>query len=131
MSRRSGARNTPAAASLTTRLPRTMRPASFCSRPAIMRSVVVLPHPEGPSSVSSRPSPTASETSATATTPPKCLPTRSTLTADIGPGRLLVDLRGGLEHLVLQLGVGGAHQLGQDQRPRRRRHLALESGHPR
>ena len=83
MSRRSGATNTPAAASLTTRSPITMRPESFCSRPAIMRSVVVLPQPDGPSSVSSRPSATASDTDSTARTPPKCLPTDSTLTAGI------------------------------------------------
>jgi hypothetical protein len=51
ISRRSGATKSPLAGSLTIRSPTAMRPVSFCSRPAIIRSVVVLPHPEGPSRV--------------------------------------------------------------------------------
>ncbi len=43
-----------------------MRPASGCSKPATMRSVVVLPQPEGPSSVSSSPGSTVRLTSFTA-----------------------------------------------------------------
>ena len=35
----------------TTRPPIVMRPRSARSRPATQRSVVVFPHPEGPSSV--------------------------------------------------------------------------------
>src|SRR5688572_6606630 len=115
ISRRSGATNTPAAGSLTTRSPMAMRPASFCSRPAIIRRVVVLPQPEGPSSVSSRPSGTASETSSTARTDPNRLSTCSMPTAGMP---LLVDGLGELEHLVLQLGIGGPQQLGLGQRPR-------------
>src|SRR6185369_2924615 len=83
ISRRSGATKRPAAGSLTTRSPMTMRPASFCSRPAIMRSVVVLPQPDGPSSVSSRPSATSRETASTAHTVPNRLLTPSTLTPGI------------------------------------------------
>ena len=44
----SGGTNSPAAASLTSRPPITMLPVSFCSSPATMRSVVVLPQPAGP-----------------------------------------------------------------------------------
>ena len=40
------------------------------SRPAIARSVVVLPHPEGPSSVRCSPAPTLKVTPPTATTVP-------------------------------------------------------------
>src|SRR5438067_870674 len=57
---------------------RTMRPTSGTSKPAIMRSVVVFPHPLGPSSEKNSPSPISSETSSTALTAPKRLltPTR-------------------------------------------------------
>ena len=40
---------------VTSRPPIRMRPSLGSSRPAIMRSVVVLPQPEGPSSVTSVP----------------------------------------------------------------------------
>jgi hypothetical protein len=42
------------------------RPAEMASRPAIMRSVVDLPQPEGPSRTMNSPSPISSETSSTA-----------------------------------------------------------------
>src|SRR5919198_3787879 len=51
----------------------TMRPASGSSKPATMRSVVVLPHPLGPSSEKNSPSAISSDTSSTAFTPPKRL----------------------------------------------------------
>ena len=51
-----------------TSLPSTrMRPEVGFSKPAIMRSVVVLPQPDGPSSVTNEPPPNASDTSSTAT----------------------------------------------------------------
>src|SRR5437868_5425872 len=53
----------------------TMRPASGSSNPAIIRSVVVLPHPLGPSSEKNSPSAISSVTSSTAAAPPKLLPT--------------------------------------------------------
>ena len=55
MPRRSGGTATPAAASLSARPASSIRPALGISSPAIMRSVVVLPHPDGPSSVISSP----------------------------------------------------------------------------
>src|SRR6266496_802232 len=51
---------------LTTREPSHTSPASGSSSPAIMRSVVVLPHPLGPSNTSSSPSSTSKLTSSTA-----------------------------------------------------------------
>ncbi len=53
----------------------TMRPPVGNSKPAIMRSVVVLPQPLGPSSVTNSPFSTDSETLSTATTLP--LPSRA------------------------------------------------------
>ena len=67
-----------------------MRPALGCSRPAIRRSVVVLPQPLGPSRVTSAPGSIANETSRTATTGPKALVTRSNTTAAALPPRLVM-----------------------------------------
>ncbi len=52
--RRSGGTNTEAPSSTTTS-PMVMRPPLMRSRPATMRSVVVLPQPDGPSSAVTRP----------------------------------------------------------------------------
>ena len=52
-------------------------PASGCSNPAIIRSVVVLPQPDGPSSEKNSPSSIATESSDTAAACPKCLLTPS------------------------------------------------------
>ena len=52
-------------------------PAVGSSKPAIMRSIVVLPEPDGPSSEKNSPAPMSSETSSTATTEPKRLVTRA------------------------------------------------------
>jgi hypothetical protein len=45
-------------------------PALTFSRPAMQRSSVDFPHPDGPTSTMNSPSPTCSDTSSTATTPP-------------------------------------------------------------
>jgi len=47
-----------------------MRPESGSSKPAITRSVVVLPDPEGPSIVKNSPASTSSDSLSTATTSP-------------------------------------------------------------
>ena len=52
----------------------SMRPAVGLMKPAIMRSVVVLPQPDGPSSDTNSPGCNDSETSCTATALPKFLP---------------------------------------------------------
>src|SRR5262245_61702798 len=59
----------------------TMRPALCVSRPAMMRSSVVLPQPEGPSRQTNSPWATDRLTSRSAEKPPKSLETPSTPTA--------------------------------------------------
>ena len=62
------------AGSAVTSLPSTTTlPASGNSNPAVIRSVVVLPHPDGPRKVTISPSPTLRSKSCTATCPPKRL----------------------------------------------------------
>ena len=78
--RRSGGTNRPAAASLTTRPPITMLPVSLRSSPATMRKVVVLPQPEGPSSVTNSPCSMARSMPSTAFTSAKCRPTVCSVT---------------------------------------------------
>ena len=56
----------PASLSYTTRPPMVMRPLVGVSSPAIMRRVVVLPQPEGPSSVTKLPGSMVREVSFTA-----------------------------------------------------------------
>src|ERR1700755_2780364 len=73
----------PRSASLTTRSPIEMRPPVFCSRPATMRKVVVLPQPDGPSSVTNSPSLTRRSTPLTAANSPKLRLTFSRTTFDI------------------------------------------------
>ena len=59
-----------AARSVTSVPPISTRPADTGSRPATIRSVVVLPQPEGPSSVTRWPCCTRNDTSSTAVTLP-------------------------------------------------------------
>src|SRR4051794_36050569 len=62
-------------------------PVSGCSKPAMMRSVVVLPDPEGPSSVKNSPWPIVRSTVATATTSAYVLRMPASATS-AGKGRL-------------------------------------------
>src|SRR5262245_32065699 len=112
----SGGTNRPLDASLTTRPPMAMMPVSLRSRPATMRSVVVLPQPDGPSRVTNSPCPTARSMASTALTSANCRPTACRVTLGTA-GRLLVDLLGELEHGVLPLGHRGAERLGREQGP--------------
>ncbi|CAM5617261.1 hypothetical protein RLIN73S_05305 [Rhodanobacter lindaniclasticus] len=57
------------ATALTTRSPMRSVPSLIGSSPAIMRSKVVLPQPDGPTSTSSSPSATVKLAPATATWP--------------------------------------------------------------
>src|ERR1700678_702635 len=68
-------------------------PAVMSSIPATMRSVEVLPQPDGPSRTSSSPSATSIERSSTASTPaPEVLDTWASTTDDIcPPAQLLTD----------------------------------------
>src|SRR4029453_3923070 len=63
-----------------------MRPALTVSRPAMRRSVVDLPQPEGPSRTTSLPAGTSKLTSSTALGVPQSLLTRWTEIADIAGG---------------------------------------------
>ncbi len=61
-------------------------PAVGCSNPAIIRSIVVLPEPDGPSSAKNSPAAMSSDTSSTAVTVPKRLVTdRTEMAAVCGP----------------------------------------------
>ena len=64
---------------LTSLPSRMMRPAVGSSNPAIMRSVVVLPQPLGPSIEKNSPPGISNVTSSTATVSPNFLVTRSIL----------------------------------------------------
>ena len=57
--------------SLTTRSPMRISPDVIVSTPAIMRSSVDLPQPDGPTITQKCPSGTSKETPFTASTPPK------------------------------------------------------------
>ena len=59
-----------AARCVTSSPPMRMRPLLAVSSPATMRSVVVLPQPEGPSSVTSVPGSIVNDTSSTAAKSP-------------------------------------------------------------
>ncbi len=69
--RLSGGNKMPCSTDVTSRSPTRTSPASGRSSPAIMRSVVVLPQPLGPSRVSIEPLSTSKLTSSTAGTLPK------------------------------------------------------------
>src|SRR5436189_2233405 len=69
MLRERGGTWTPSAGADTTRPPILTRPAVGCSRPAMQRSVVVLPQPEGPSSTTISPAGTWKLTPSTAGRP--------------------------------------------------------------
>src|SRR5437763_269431 len=76
--------------------PTTMRPPSGCSNPAIMRKVVVLPQPEGPSSAKNSPGATRRSTlSTTRVRPSKLFSTRSRRTSAAVRGRSLIVTRMG------------------------------------
>src|SRR3990172_7474560 len=104
--RRSGGTNTLSSGQLITLSPIWIRPPSLRSRPAIIRSVVVFPHPLGPSNVRNLPSSASRLTSSTARTAPKLLLTPERRTADT----LLVDLPRETSHLGHRLQVGRAEE---------------------
>src|SRR5258708_5815278 len=75
-----------------------MSPLSGSSKPAIIRSMVVLPQPDGPSSVQNSPSPTANDASESAATSPNCLetPAQSTIVAGVMASATARELASGL-----------------------------------
>ena len=79
--RLSGGTNRPRAASATTRPPMVMTPSVGAISPATICSVVVLPHPDGPSSVTNSPSATVRSTPRTATASPYRFVTPASVTS--------------------------------------------------
>src|SRR4051794_4598754 len=99
--------------------PSDTRPASGRSNPAIRRSVVVFPEPDGPSMVKNSPWAISRSTSSTAATSPNCL--RSPLSemsggADGVAKRLLHDLEAAIEIV-----------LGRDERDEDSQDVAVEA----
>src|SRR5438874_12934596 len=127
----------------TRRSPNRMSPPSTEEKPAIMRSSVVLPQPDGPSSVNSSPSPTSSETRSTAMAAPnrlvtsrsailirsRFLPDRFDVAAEprlerlraLGGHGLVVDVR----HVAVEVRAEAAGELHRHLRRRARRALHL------
>src|SRR5215217_6689707 len=71
--------------------PSRIAPAVGVSRPATILSVVVLPHPEGPSRAKNEPCGTVTDRSSTATKLPNLLVSRSmtrSLSDNLGPDRV-------------------------------------------
>src|ERR1043165_3400194 len=112
--------------SFTTRLPMTISPEVGCSRPAIMRSIVVLPQPEGPRKTTNSPSRISRSMPSTAATSPNSLRSRRAITWPIGSGlRVRLPLREGrLElagrplHRLLRRHLAGGrvgHHVGNDE----------------
>src|ERR1700674_3335647 len=97
---------------VTSSASRRIVPDVGSSRPAIIRSVVVLPHPDGPSRQKNSPSCTASVRSRTATKPPKLL-TRFCTTMSVIVARLRESPGNGEQY--------GARQR-RDKRPPVERH---------
>src|SRR5438045_5231326 len=107
------------ASSFTTRSPIRTWPWLISSRPATIRSAVVFPQPEGPTSTMSRPSSTVRLRSLMATVPSlKTLVTPSNTISAIGS--LLVDLHRGVREPDDGDVVASGPLLDQDQAPRRR-----------
>src|SRR3954466_13523274 len=69
---------------VTSRSPKVISPPVTASNPASKRNVVVLPHPEGPTSTRNSPSATVKLVSATAALSPKRLERLVTVMAVIG-----------------------------------------------
>src|SRR5687768_8463244 len=109
------------------RSPKRIRPRSRSVNPATMRSSVVLPQPDGPSSVKNSPSRTASETSSMARTAPKVRATPSMVMPANGSAGLLDGLLDALQGLAALRGPARLvvlHQLDV----REARHLAGQVG---
>ena len=78
---------------VTSSSPIAIRPVSGSTKPAIIRSVVVLPQPDGPSSTTNSPCAIVRLTSSTTRTPPYDLQTPSTETLAIAPQRVIPRLQ--------------------------------------
>src|SRR6478736_3189701 len=107
-------------------LPKRISPPSSSVKPAIMRSKVVLPQPEGPSRVKNSPSPTSRLTLSTARTVPKVrLTPAMTMPATLaGVLQHVLDLLEGLGALLRPAVLVVLDELDL----RQRRHAAGQGG---
>src|SRR3954453_3804953 len=105
---------------LTSRSPMKIEPDVIASRPASIRSAVVLPEPDGPTSTTNSPSAISSDRSTTASTAPKRFPTSTKRTPAIsalhGPGKHPADEVPLQEHVDDHHGQGHDHGPGGHQR---------------
>src|SRR5919202_4355127 len=106
---------------LTTRSPIWISPPETDSRPASIRSAVVLPEPDGPTSTMNSPSAMSSVSPRTASTWPKRLSTRSKRTAAMelplhGSGEHAPDEVSLEEHVEEDHRGGDDHRAGRQQR---------------
>src|SRR5438309_8500653 len=108
---------------VTSRPCNRIRPRSGVSNPAIIRKVVVLPHPEGPSIEKNEPAGISKETSFTATTSPKAFVTLSTTTSPPG-GSVAVGLGsiGSISSVLLDIDPVEAGQPVRQEREPDRQH---------
>ena len=103
------------ASDVTSRPPSSTEPESGRSKPAIMRSTVVLPEPDGPSSEKNSPSSITRSMSATATTGPNVLRTCCSSTArgfTSSPASEIVHRIGHIRRLPPASATGPAGSLG-------------------
>src|SRR5215207_700611 len=121
---------------LTTRSPIAISPALIDSSPASIRSAVVLPEPEGPTSTMNSPSAMSSESARTASTSPKRLETSLKRTpATSGPLALHRSGEHAADEVPLEEDVEhddwrrDDHRAGREQR-QVRRVAALEEAQP-
>src|SRR5918993_4461250 len=115
---------------VTSRPPIEMVPAVTSSSPAIMRSRVDLPHPDGPTSTSSSPSATSRSTSSTAATRPSydLVAPRMAMSATGGPPGVGGDRAG--EQSGDGLAAGARRTVGGDAGGTPRRRGAGRGGPP-
>src|ERR1700742_245952 len=136
-SRSLGGTSTPRAGDETTRPAMLISPSVGCSRPATQRNVVVLPHPEGPSSTTISPAGTAKLTPSIAGRPTaNCL--RKSVTSSVAvmmsfPRRRSLPVAVGLVpignplgvqlHIFVEVGIPDLDYLGIEAFGIDRRHL--------
>src|SRR5947207_16016057 len=88
---------------VTSRPCNTIRPRSGVSNPAIIRRVVVLPHPDGPSIEKNDPPGISKETTFTATTSPKACVTLATTTSPPSGSAAVVGSVGAMSSVLLDI----------------------------
>src|SRR5438874_12924340 len=107
---------------VTSRPCNRIRPRSGVSNPAIIRRVVVLPHPDGPSIEKNEPPGISKETSFTATTSPKAFVTLSTTTSPPSGSAAGVGSVGSISSVLLDIDPVETGQAVRQEREPDRQH---------